>query len=130
MKIYPYKPPKIADETTSLSRGSPDSFIREKDKLFGVIPQTVMVNPAAFIACSKKGVPGVWVKHIINATGQKALFAALLDVSEEGLFQVYRRPHLTTLESERVLDATRVLLKAIRVWESNTLGLLRISPPA
>ncbi|MDR9468616.1 MbcA/ParS/Xre antitoxin family protein [Marinospirillum sp.] len=90
--------------------------------VFDSIPGEVFLSKRAFIDASRKGIPGQWVKSIINATGFREMFVSILNVSSANLNRVYRKKSLDKEASEEVLDAVRLLNQATEVWESRELA--------
>ena len=92
-------------------------------RVFGAIPAEVFANRKSFIETSRKGIPGQWVKGVIEVTGLREMFLSLLGVSSGNLSRVYRRKALPKETSEEVLDAVRLLQLAVDVWESHELAI-------
>lgn len=97
--------------------------------LFGAIPSTVFANRKAFIDVSRKGIPGRWVKSVVEATGLRETFLGILNVSSGNLSREYRKKALTKEASEEVLDAVRLLSQAVDVWESRELAIEWLKSP-
>lgn len=95
----------------------------DRGNLFDVIPMEVLRNRRTFIAQSRKGIPGHWVKSVVDETGMRETFVAILGVSSSNLSRVYRRKALDRDASEEVLDAVRLLNLAVNTWESRELAL-------
>jgi putative toxin-antitoxin system antitoxin component (TIGR02293 family) len=97
--------------------------------VFGAIPAEVFANRKSFIVTSRKGIPGRWVKSVIDATGLREMFLSILGVSSGNLSRVYRRKALTKEVSEEVLDAVRLLQQTVDVWEAPDLALQWLESP-
>jgi|AntRauTorcE11898_2_1112593.scaffolds.fasta_scaffold15046_2 putative toxin-antitoxin system antitoxin component (TIGR02293 family) len=97
--------------------------------VFGVIPSKVFTSRKAFIDVSRKGIPGRWVKSVIDATGLRETFLEILNVSSGNLSREYRKKALTKEASEEVLDAVRLLSQAVDVWESRPLAIEWLNSP-
>lgn len=95
----------------------------DRANLFGAIPMEVLRNRRSFITQSRKGIPGHWVKRVVDETGMRDTFVAILGVSSSNLSRVYRRKALGREASEEVLDAVRLLNLAVNTWESRELAL-------
>lgn len=96
---------------------TPDNLV------FGVIPPSILANPIDFIDTSRKGIPGLWVRHAIDATGLRDTFLSLLGITPARLSRLYREESLSRSCSESVLDAARVIQQAEVVWESREQAL-------
>lgn len=88
------------------------------DSIFKVIPTETLTNPKAFIAQSRRGIPGSWIKDIVENSGMRDVFLSVLGVSSGNLSRIYRRPALPKQTSEEVLDTARVIYLAIQTWTS------------
>lgn len=101
-------------------------------KKMGSIPEEVFSSRKVFIDFTRKGIPGDWVKSVVEATGLREAFLGILNVESGNLSRVYRRKALSKETSEEVLDAVRLLRQAREVWESNELAMqwFRSSVPA
>ncbi|GAA0794607.1 antitoxin Xre/MbcA/ParS toxin-binding domain-containing protein [Marinobacterium sediminicola] len=86
--------------------------------VFGVIPSELLQNPWEFIRCCRRGVPGHWVRLVIDTTGQQALIAYALGVPPTQCEVLLNTPHLNLSDSEQFLDTVRLLQKVTDVWES------------
>lgn len=97
--------------------------------VFGAIPSRVFANRKAFIEVSRKGIPGKWVKSVVDATGLRETFLSILNVSSGNLSREYRKKALTKEASEEVLDAVRLLTQAVNVWESREMAIQWLNSP-
>jgi putative toxin-antitoxin system antitoxin component (TIGR02293 family) len=89
----------------------------------GKIPEEVFSSRKMFIDVSRKGIPGDWVKSVVEATGLREAFLGILNIDSGNLSRVYRRKALSKEASEEVLDAVRLLRQAAEVWESYDLAM-------
>jgi len=99
------------------------------EKVFGVIPSAVLVSRKAFIEQSRTGVPGEWVKRIVDETGLREVFLSILNVRSSNMSRVYLRKALTREASEEVLDAARLIDQAIETWESKEAAMQWLDSP-
>jgi putative toxin-antitoxin system antitoxin component (TIGR02293 family) len=119
-----------------VSRYEPKSVAVEGDgsrvTIFGGIPAQVFANRKVFIETSRKGIPGAWVKQVVEATGFRDTFLSILNVTSGNLSREYRKKALPREASEEVLDTVRLLKQAMDVWESRDLAIewLNSSVPA
>jgi len=97
--------------------------------VFGAIPSKVFANRKSFIEVSRKGIPGRWVKSVVEATGLRETFLGILNVSSGNLSREYRKKALTKEASEEVLDAVRLLSQAVDVWESREMAIEWLNSP-
>lgn len=95
--------------------------------VFGAIPSQVLTNRKIFIDVARKGIPGWWVKSVVDATELRETFLTVLDVSSENLSRVYRKKALGKKTSEEILDTVRVIRQAVDVWESQELAMQWLS---
>lgn len=96
----------------------PETVDANNGVIFNAIPSRIFRDRKVFIETSREGVPGHWVREVVNATGMRATFVGILNVSSSNLSRVYRKKALSKVESEEFLDAVRVLRLAQKVWES------------
>ena len=97
--------------------------------VYNAIPVGILRDQREFIRQSRKGIPGKWVKNIIEATGLRETFLDILGVSSGNLSRVYRRQSLPSGQSEEMLHAVRVIQQANEVWESEELALQWLRSP-
>ena len=97
--------------------------------VFGSIPRRLMESRKDFIDQSRAGIPGAWVKDVIDQTGLRGVFLSILGVTSGNLSRVYRRKTLDKDVSEEVLDTVRVIDLAVQVWESQELALEWLNAP-
>lgn len=86
--------------------------------IFDVSPSEVFQSPWEFIRCCRRGVPGDWVRLVIDETGQQALIAHALGIPPTQCEVLLNTPHLNLSDSEQFLDTVRLLQKVTDVWES------------
>jgi putative toxin-antitoxin system antitoxin component (TIGR02293 family) len=102
--------------------GSPwyenNHFDALKGVVFGVVPSEIFENRQNFIEVARAGIPGAWVKGLIDATGLRDTFVTILGVTSSNLSRIYKRKALNREDSEEVLDTVRLLRQAAQVWES------------
>lgn len=110
-------------EDTIRSAKAPDNLV------FDVVPSKILANPVDFINASRKGIPGLWVKHVVEATGLKETFLAILGISPSSLSRLYHRESLSRSSSEKVLDAIRLIRRAEVVWESQEQAIFWLQCP-
>lgn len=94
-----------------------------KGMVFGVVPPEIFENRQNFIEVSRAGIPGVWVKGLIDATGLRNTFVTILGVTSSNLSRIYKRKALGREDSEEVLDTVRLLRQATQVWESEDAAM-------
>lgn len=119
----------VADERVMTYRPKPESLNVSGKKIFGAIPQEVFANRKIFIEVTRKGIPGRWVKSVVDATGFRDTFLSILNVSSGNLSREYRKKALTKETSEEILDAVRLLRQATEVWESRDLAIQWLNSP-
>lgn len=95
----------------------------------GKIPEEVFSSRKVFIEFSRKGIPGDWVKSLVEATGLREVFLGILNIDSGNLSRVYRRKALSKETSEEVLDAARLIRHAAEVWESKDLAREWLNSP-
>lgn len=106
-----------------------DEALSTNGLVFDAIPSEVFRDRQAFIDVSRQGIPGLWVKKVIEATGLRDAFLDILNVSSGNLSRVYRKKALQKETSEEVLDAVRVLRQSLQVWESRELAMQWLNAP-
>lgn len=97
--------------------------------VYNAIPAETLRDQREFISQSRKGIPGKWVKNIVEGTGLRETFLVILGVSSSNLSRVYRRQSLPSGQSEEILHAVRVIQQANEVWESEELALQWLRSP-
>ncbi|SOB74779.1 putative toxin-antitoxin system antitoxin component, TIGR02293 family [Marinobacter sp. LV10R510-11A] len=97
--------------------------------VFDTIPLEIFANKKAFINMARKGIPGSWVKVVVDATGFRDTFLSILNVSSGNLSREYRKKALAKETSEEVLDAVRLIRQAVDVWESRELAIQWLNSP-
>lgn len=119
MKVQAYHPQ--AKRITSVKR--------HDVKVFGAIPVRLLESRKAFIDQSREGIPGAWVKTVVDETGLRDVFLSILGVASGNLSRVYRRKALDKEISEEVLDTVRLIDQAVRTWESKDLAMEWLGSP-
>lgn len=99
------------------------------EMVFDTIPADVFASRKAFIEVARKGIPGRWVRSVVEATGLRETFLSILNVSSGNLSREYRKKALAKETSEEVLDAVRLLRQAEDVWESQEMAIQWLNSP-
>ncbi|MBK1736039.1 hypothetical protein CKO15_12280 [Halorhodospira abdelmalekii] len=119
----------VAGRKARAYRPSVDATRDVVRKKLGDIPEEVFSSRKMFIDVSRKGIPGEWVKSVVEATGLREAFLGILNIDSGNLSRVYRRKALPKETSEEVLDAVRLLRQAADVWESYDLAMQWFKSP-
>lgn len=105
------------------------SDVASASLVYDFLPCHLLTSRQSYIELARKGVPGEWVKKIVDKTGLRELFMAILGVSSGNLSRIYRRKSLSREQSEEVLDTIRLLHQANTVWESEALASQWLASP-
>lgn len=84
------------------------------------ISPAAFTDGLAFIQTVKSGLPGEVIRQAVNVVGHRELFVRLLGTTSGNLSRLYRRKTLGKGPSEALLDALRVVARAVAVF--GTLG--------
>jgi putative toxin-antitoxin system antitoxin component (TIGR02293 family) len=103
--------------------------VQEEGLLYGTIPRKLLVDSGYFIDMTRKGIPGAWLKSVVDETGLRDVFVSLLDVTSGNFSRLYQKPALDKDRSEEVLDVVRLIFQAEQTWESRDLAMLWLSSP-
>jgi putative toxin-antitoxin system antitoxin component (TIGR02293 family) len=98
-------------------------------KIFNTIPSEIFEDSQSMINASKAGVPGAWLKGVIDAVGLRDVFVSAFNITSPNLSRMYRRATLDREDSEEFLDTVRLLKKSNEVWEDESLSLGWLDSP-
>ncbi|MEX1196353.1 MAG: MbcA/ParS/Xre antitoxin family protein [Pseudohongiellaceae bacterium] len=102
---------------------------QEEILVHGVIPLKTLIDSGEFIRMTRRGIPGTWLKRVVDETGLRDVFVSLMDVSSSKFSRLYQRKALDKRKSEKVLDAVRLIVQAEQTWESRELALQWLFSP-
>lgn len=94
----------------------------EPEFLLGYIPNALLSNREAFIACVRSGIPGQWLAGIINAIDCRDAIAEALNMAPEQLDAACEQDAMDSRSSEVVLDIARLLSVSVSVFESQEIS--------
>jgi putative toxin-antitoxin system antitoxin component (TIGR02293 family) len=102
---------------------------KSRVKVFNTIPNEIFENSQSIINAAKAGVPGAWLKGVIDAVGLRDVFVSAFNITSPNLSRLYRRATLDRADSEEFLDTVRLLKKSNEVWEDEGLSLSWLDSP-
>lgn len=102
---------------------------KSRGKIFNTIPSEIFENSQSMINAAKAGVPGAWLKGVIDAVGLRDVFVSVFNITSPNLSRMYRRVTLGQENSEEFLDTVRLLKKSNEVWEDENLSLVWLNSP-
>lgn len=81
------------------------------------LEQDILHNPARYIQSIRIGLAGSAVRLLAEALQMpRAVVSGILKVDESNVARLYRRPRVSEEQSESIMDTTRLMLKAERVF--------------
>lgn len=87
-------------------------------------------NPARYISSIRAGLAGSVVRSLIEALHMpRMVVSGILNVDESNIARLYQRPRVSVAQSESIMDTTRLMLKAVKVFASQELATQWLQTP-
>jgi len=64
---------------------------KSSGKIFNTIPSEIFENSQSMINATKAGVPGAWLKGVIDAVSLRDVFVSAFNITSPNLSRMYRR---------------------------------------
>lgn len=80
-------------------------------------------DPVRYITSIRSGLAGSVVRSLIEALHvPRIVVSEILNVDESNVARLYQRPRVSVSQSESIMDTTRLMLKAVRVFGNQDLA--------
>lgn len=89
-----------------------------------------LYNPAKYIQSIRLGLAGSVVRSLTEALHMpRFVVSGILKVDESNVARLYQRPRVSEAQSESIMDTTRLILKAARVFGDQDLASEWLATP-
>lgn len=87
-------------------------------------------DPVRYITSIRGGLAGSVVRSLIEALHvPRIVVSEILNVDESNVARLYQRPRVSASQSESIMDTTRLMLKAVRVFGNQELAIEWLQTP-
>lgn len=89
-----------------------------------------LYDPVRYITSIRGGLAGSVVRSLIEALHvPRIVVSEILNVDESNVARLYQRPRVSVTQSESIMDTTRLVLKAVRVFGNQDLATEWLQTP-
>lgn len=95
----------------------------------GLSPED-LYDPVRYITSIRGGLAGSAVRSLTEALHMpRVVVSEILNVDESNVARLYQRPRVSVAQSESIMDTTRLMLKAVRVFGNQDLATEWLQTP-